>query len=273
MPNARWWKEFYAAERGSLGERGMEALFRDAPDIEFPERGAIIFPHTKLSASGSFTAAAARAVVESGCETVLALGVSHGLDRDRNSLRGIHGPGAPLDKGIWADEFSLDNFEALLVIAARLAGKEMPKLIARYPFLTGEHPESLPGFDELVTLAASGAAAVSTADMIHHGAGYGTPGGLRLDRENPETLVWAKREIEAQLSALARKDFAEFQSHCETAHSDFRDAGPALAALLPSTMQSSVLDLTLVNYADVLNVEEPTWVAAAFATIRTSIGA
>jgi len=275
LPTARWWKDFYAAERVSLGERGMESLFQSPLSLRrrgvggevFPS--AIIFPHTKLSASGPFTAAAANAVIESDGEVVLALGVLHLGDRRGNgSLRGIHGPGAPYDKGIWREEFSLDNFEAMLETAARRAGKRMPKLIARYPFLTGEDPESLPGFDEAAALISGGAAMVATADIVHHGAGYGTPVEMRLARENPGTKEWARYEIEAQLSALARKDFSGFLSHCKIARSDFRDAGPVLAALLPSATQSSILDVTLVNYSDVLDAEEPTWVAAALAQFR-----
>jgi predicted class III extradiol MEMO1 family dioxygenase len=266
MPSTSWWKLFYAKERESLGVRKLEQMLAEEPPISLPRDGAIIFPHTKLSVSGHFTAAAARAVIESGSDTVLALGVLHlGEQRGDRSLRGIHGPGAPNDNGLWRDEFSLDNFEAMLCIAARLAGKRMPKLIARYPFLTSEHPESLSGFDELVTLVERDAAIVATADMIHHGAAYGTPEQLRLDRENPDAIVWAKGEIKIQIESLTRKDFPGFLSHCETAHSDFRDAGPVLAALLPSAVQHSVLDLTLVNYCDVLNAEEPTWVAAAHA--------
>ncbi len=266
MPRATWWKAFYANEREALGDRKLEQMRLLAPPISLSRHGAIIFPHAKLSASGQFIAAAAHAVVESGCDTVLALGVLHlGEQRGDASLRGIHGSGAPCDKGIWREEFSLDNFEAMLGIAARLAGKRMPELIARYPFLTGEHPESLPGFDELVTLAEQGAAIVATADMVHRGAGYGTPMGMRLDREGPEAKALAKREVEAQLSTLSRKDFAGFLSQCETARSDFRDAGPVLAALRPSASASKIVGITLVKYADVLEAEEPTWVAAALA--------
>jgi len=266
MPSAGWWKEFYASERISLMEHGMEALFHNAPAIELSRNGAIIFPHTKLSVSGHLIAAAARAVMESACESVLVLGVLHlGDRRDEKKFRGIHGLGAPFDKGIWRDEFSLDNFEAMLGIAARLAGKRMPTLLARYPFLTGEHPESLQGFEELVALTQQGVAIMVTADLVHHGTGYGTPEPLRLDREDSETLAWAEREIDAQLSTLLRKDFIGFLAHCETARSDFRDAGPVLASLLPLTTQSSILNVSLVNYSDVLNAEEPTWVAAALA--------
>jgi predicted class III extradiol MEMO1 family dioxygenase len=266
MPSASWWKSFYSKERESFAERTLMQMVAEGQAISLPPNDAIIFPHTRLSASGHLTAATARAVIESGCDSVLALGVLHmGEQRADKSLRGIHGPGAPQGKDIWRDEFSLDHFKAMLEIAASTAGKRIPKLIERYPFLTGEQPETMPGFDELMILVEHGATIVATADMIHHGVGYGTPAGSRLDRENPETHLWAKREIEAQLSALARKDFAGFLSHCETARSDFRDAGPVLASLLPSSMQHSVLDLRLVNYCDVLNAEEPTWVAAALA--------
>ncbi len=266
MPTARWWKECYEAERISLGAKGLEALFEHAPRISFPTKGAIIFPHTRLSASGHIVAAAALAVIESGCESVLALGVLHlGERRGDRSLRGIHGPGAPFDKGIWRDEFSLDNFEALLGVAARRAGRPAPELIARYPFLAGEFPETLPGFDELLALADGNAGLVATADMIHHGVGYGTPEKMWRADTYPTTAGWVTREIQRQLAALRRKNFSAFLSKCETAHSDFRDSGPVLAALFSSRVKSSVLDVTLVDYSDVLNAEKPTWVAATLA--------
>ena len=43
-----------------------------------PEGGALVFPHTRLEATGDMVAAVALAVVRSGCEEVLALGVLHG---------------------------------------------------------------------------------------------------------------------------------------------------------------------------------------------------
>src|SRR5438105_372407 len=83
---AKHWKEFYTAEREALGPSALAKMIDAAPNVPCPPRGAIIFPHTRLSASGHLIAAAARAVVEGGFERVVALGVMHGAreqDRDR----------------------------------------------------------------------------------------------------------------------------------------------------------------------------------------------
>ncbi|HWF44089.1 MAG TPA: hypothetical protein VG537_05575 [Candidatus Kapabacteria bacterium] len=267
MPNASWWKEFYRAERESLGTKVLERMIADAPKFSLPASGALIFPHTRLMYSGHLIAAASRAVVDSGRDTVLAIGVLHGGTRGDPSLRGIHGPGAPEDKDIWRDEFSLDNFSALLATAAEVLDKPVPKLIVRYPFLTGDNPESLAGFDELQMLVKEGAALVATADLVHHGAGYGTPKGEQLSSVNAATLAIARRWIEEQFSLLSHRDYEGFLAKAESVRSDFRDAGPVIAALAPNG-KYFIHDLMLVNYADVLHAEEPTWVAASLVELE-----
>ena len=244
----------------------------DAMPTNLPKGAALIFPHTRLSTSGHLIAAAARAVIESGCDTVLAIGVLHGGKRDDLSLRGIHGPDAPRDKGIWKDEFSLDNFSVLLAIAAELAGKPMPRLIARYPFLTGDDPNSLPGFEELHKLLDDGAALVATADLIHHGVGYGTPKAERLSRTDTATFATVRYWIEEQFELLSFGDYAGLLAKAEAVRSDFRDGGPVAAALVAGHRDAvpsfSIDDLTLVDYADVLQEADPTWVAAAILRYR-----
>jgi predicted class III extradiol MEMO1 family dioxygenase len=262
MPASHWWKEFYRAERASLGATAFEQIVKDAPLISLPTKGALIFPHTRLTHSGNLIAAVAKGVVESGCDTVLAIGVLHGGNRDDLSLRGIHGPGMPHDKGMWKDEFSLDNFSALLRIASELAGKPMPNIIARYPYLTGENPESLAGFAELRTLVDDGAALVATGDLVHHGAGYGTPKEEQLPRTDPSTLAIARQWIEEQLKFLSQGDYAGFLEKAKSVRSDFRDAGPVVATLVPNA-KYTIDQLTLIDYANVLHAEDPTWAAAA----------
>src|SRR5438477_1395435 len=129
MLPAKAWKAFYAQERERLGARAIDQLLDRAEEIPFPAGGALIFPHTRLAESGHLIAAVAKAVVESGADTVLALGVLHGAreqDAQRvnaaragdaaaiEALRGAHGPGVAGDGGLWAEEFSLDNFAMLL---------------------------------------------------------------------------------------------------------------------------------------------------------------
>lgn len=278
MKSAREWKAFYAREREELGPAGLEALVRAAPDVALPEPGALVFPHTRLAVSGRLPAAVARALVRSGRDTVLALGVLHGAReedralvaaarageaRARAALRRVHGPGVAGDEGRWREEFSLDGLEALLAVAARLEGRPAPRLVARYPFLVGEDPESLPGVEELRELVDSGAALVATADPIHHGAGYGTPPEARRAREDAATRAWAGERILAALDHLGRGELGAFLAACEAERSDFRDAGPVLGHLLGGPLRPRLEALALVDYAQVLVSEAPTWVAGA----------
>jgi len=194
---------------------------------------------------------------------VLALGVLHGgrerdADRVRSArsgdsaalreLRGIHE-----DSGLASEEFSLDGFRALYERACRREGIA-PRLSARYPFLAGEHPEDLPGLQDLPR----DAVLVGTADPIHHGVGYGTT--VVRDESSPDTIADARARIEEQLVALARGAFGDFARLCSRDLSDFRDVGPVLALLRPGAAWT-LEDLALVDYSDVLSSARPTWVA------------
>jgi hypothetical protein len=103
--------------------------------------------------------------------------------------------------------------------------------------------------------------------MVHHGAGYGTPIEQQLGREAPGTLAAARAWIEEGLGHLARRDFAGFIDHSNAVRSDFRDGGPVVAALLEGPIEGVVEDLVLVDYAEVLEAAQPTWVAAALAWV------
>jgi hypothetical protein len=278
---ARDWKAWYAREREELGADGLAKLLGTAPELG--PAAAVVFPHTKLRDSGALAAAAALAAVRSGREEVLALGVLHGAraaDATRvraaragdpaalRELRGVHGPGAPGDAGLWTEEFSLDGFRALLEAAARRVGRPAPRLLERYPFLVGERPDDLPGLEELRAALDRGAALVATADPIHHGAGYGTPAAEQRAREDPRTLAQARRCVAEGFELLGRSPYGLFLDHARRAKSDFRDAGPVLAELLGPGLRLEILDLALVDYAEVLQSPAPTWVAGALALAR-----
>ena len=291
MNTAREWKTFYARERGRLGTAGLRACLERADALGLPAwlrgTGAVVFPHTRLDGSGELPAAAALAAVRSGCRTILALGVLHGArvgdaalvavaragDAEaRGLLRRVHGPGEPGDGGHWKEEFSLDSFAALLSLAAQRDRRLPPRLVVRYPFLTGEHPDDLPGLDELRALRAApgGTFLAATADPIHHGVGYGTLPADLWARDDPATAAWARANVQAGLDRLAARDHAGFLAHAADAKSDFRDPGPVLASLLGGDLRATVHDLRLVDYADVLAAPGPTWVAGALATLHTS---
>jgi hypothetical protein len=291
VKSAREWKEYYARERAELGETGLLELF-ERPGVQDLEalsgplrREALVFPHTRLKESGQLAAAVALALVRAGCDEVLALGILHGgretdatlvrraregAPAARASLRRVHGPGVANDAGYWTEEFSLDGFCALLEVAAKRENKKAPRVVARYPFLVGEHPDDLPGIDELRTIAERGAALVATADPIHHGAGYGAREEDRLPREDPQTLEFARWTIERGFRALASRDFGAFLRHATEVRSDFRDTGPLMASLVDPKrpLDAEILDLILVDYSRALDAPPPTWVAAALARFR-----
>ena len=251
----------------------LDAVLDAAPVIAFPDRGALVFPHTRLAASAPLVASVARAAAHLRRD-VLALGVLHGARESdaqavakaragdlaaRKELRGIHD-----ERGIAAEEFSLDGFRALYEQACGREGIPS-RLTTRYPFLVGDHPEDLPGWDALARLARDHIV-VGTADPVHHGIGYGTKEAL--DETLAGTIEFARSKIEDQLRALARADFSGFSALCSRDASDFRDVGPVIAALFPGAAWS-IDDLCLVDYADVLDCARPTWVAAPRIRVRS----
>ncbi|HEY1691346.1 MAG TPA: hypothetical protein VGG39_04250 [Polyangiaceae bacterium] len=272
MKSAAEWKAFYAGERAALGEVGLRERLDAAPSVDLPAGGALVFPHTMMARTGDLTAAAARAVVRSGAEEVLALGVLHGGrdadgDRVRRARAGDANERAALrrvhdgEAALCAEEFSLDNFVVMLRAAASAEGKRPPRVVARYPFLVGNDVD-LPGMDDLHALAAR-MPVVATTDPLHHGAGYGTPEGKRLREGDDATVAWARTCIDRQLALLAAGDWPAFATLATDIRSDFRDAGPALFAVLgkKSPLRGAILDLRLVDYAEVLGAESPSWVA------------
>jgi len=244
VPTSAWWKEFYAREREGLD---LDALLDAAPEIEFPGRGALVFPHTRLAVTGTMVAAVARAAARVRRE-VLAIGVLHG----------VRGPGGIHEEtGLACDEFSLDGFRALYGRACAREGIPA-RCVARYPLEVGDRPDDLPGLDDLRRRAVS-SLVVATADPIHHGVGYGTPEAR--DETLAETTAHARACVEEQLGALARGDFSEFARLCARDRSDFRNAGPVVAALFPQATWT-LDDFTLVDYSHILGSARPTWVAA-----------
>jgi hypothetical protein len=214
---------------------------------------------------------------------VLALGVLHGARRQdaadvararagdpkaREALRRIHGAGVIRDAGRSGEEFSLDNFGALVEVAARVLGRPAPRIVNRFPFLVGATPDDLPGLDELAAALERGAVLVATADPIHHGVGYGTPTDELRALDDAATEAFARATVIHGLALLARRAYAEFAAHAAQYRSDFRDVGPTLAALLASPFSFDVRALTLVDYSATLNAAPPTWVAGPLTVIR-----
>lgn len=253
MLTAADWKAYDAAERAAMGSGALRQLVHDAEPIALAPGGAVVVPHTRLEITGDQIARAAATVVASGADRVLAIGVLHGLARDRHDRRGVH-----TEDGLARDEFSLDAFVEVLGVAAPDVD-----VVRRYPFLAGDAPGSLPGIDELERLVADGAFVLATTDPVHHGHAYGTAPADCLDAADPATAPVVEAMVAAQLAALSSHRFADVAVLCDRHRSDFRDSGPVLAHLLGAGFGWHVHDLALVDYSAALGAPPPSWVAGA----------
>lgn len=277
LDSAYAWKRFYADERERLGSGFVDAAL-DSVDGATPA-DAWVVPHTRAEVTAHQYASVATAVVASGCDRVLMLGVLHGARREDAALvdaarrrrdpaaiarlRGVH-----TDDGLASEEFSLDAFTVFVERAAARVGRTVG-IVRRYPFLVGRDPVDLPGLAELEALHTGGAALVATADPIHHGRAYATPAEECLDTSSADTRARARAAVEAQLDALSAHDFVEFAALTAQHQSDFRDAGPVLAHLLGPGFTATIDDLALVDYATALDAAPPSWVAGAQVRLMT----
>jgi hypothetical protein len=221
------WKKFYRDERARLGEAAMRAMIERAPRVEIGAGRALIFPHTRLEVTGAQVGAVVKAIVASGADEVVAIGVLHGESVE--------------------EEFSLDAFDAMLALAAEMAGRSPPRVRKIFPASRDED------------IGRVALPLVATADPIHHGHGYGTPDPIAAR----DADAFARESIAAQLRALSSHDFEAFAAECARVRSDFRRSGPVLARALGRDFSFDVIDLELVDYAGALGAASPTWVAGA----------
>jgi len=238
--------------------------------------GSLIFPHATLTVCGHQIAAVVHACLDSGADTVLALGVLHALTPELQDARkriaeggnpgsepswGIQGPGAASGQEDWLDEFSLSHFQFLWDYEIRRRGiRQPPRLILRYPNLAAGHPELLPGFDEVDEIARS-AVVVATMDPVHHGIGYGDPPETALAPESGGIKL-AHQHISKGMALICDGSYEAYVDHCTSCRSDGRDVGQLLAKLRhPSHFR--ILDLIADDMTGPYNSPPPTWVAGA----------
>jgi hypothetical protein len=277
-----------AEERAQLGEAGIHKILDAGKKFSLAKTlaagGSIIFPHAGLRASGQHIAAAVHACLDSGADRVLAVGVLHALTQELQDarVRVAHGADVALEKywGIqgpglgghehWKEEFSLLDFQFLWKEECRRRNIQGPELVLRYPYLAGGKPEKLSGIEELKEIA-KGAVIVSTADMFHHGIGYGDPPGAALHPEGGG-LGLARKRIGEGLKLLEAGDYWGYNSHCVVAKSDGRDAGQVVRYLL-GPLQGRIMDLTYADTTKMYDAPAPTWVAAALVELQPLSGA
>jgi hypothetical protein len=179
-------------------------------------------------------------------------------------LRGIHGPGLPHSRDEWQLDHSLISWRFFWNLECTRRGLQnaqtRPHMREVYPFLAGDEPRTLSHYAEIAKWAED-AVIVSTADLFHHGIGYGDDPTVARAPEDGG-LELARAGIHEGNRLLAAADYPTHLQHCVATRSDARDAGP-LFRQLRGPMQPELLDLTASDMASIYEAPPPTWVAAA----------
>lgn len=278
----------YWDEPKILGEKGMHAILdagkKWANELASTLKagGAAVFPHTFLSQCGYQIAACVHAVLDSGADRALVLGVLHPMsealmqarakelndeDLSTEKSRGVFGP--DLHSGdCWKQEFSLSLFKILFDAEVKRRGIKPPQLIERYPSLVNKAPEKLPGIKELEQIAKD-AVIIATDDMFHHGVGYGVADATAM-QINDEAYRFTKKYIEEGYELLKKNNFTKYFFHWMNpiAIGDPTDTTMVLKHLL-GNVSTHILDLKLVDVSMLFeNNIAPSWVAATLVQFK-----
>lgn len=278
----------YYEEPKIFGEEGMNAIMDKGKKWgkelanTLNAGGAAVFPHTFLSQCGYQIAAAVHAILDTGADQALVLGVLHPMseslmqarskelneeDISTEISRGVFGPGRDPDNCI-KNEFSLDLFKILFDFEVKRRGLKPPKLIERYPSLVNREPANLPGINELEQIAKD-AVIVATDDMCHHGIGYGVSSEDVIQMDD-EGYRFAQKYIEDGYSLLKKDNYRGYFSHWMNplAIGDPTDTIIVLKYLLGDATPN-ILDLKLVDVSMLFeNNVSPSWVAATLVEFK-----
>lgn len=280
-PIQREMLDFYAGELAALGEAGTAEQLERSQDFELGDvlrdGGALVFAHLTPRDCGYQAAACVRACLDSGARSVLALSVLHVKNSEMRAMRervraggdprseplwGIHGPGCNGSE-LWRYDHAMMSWRHFweAELARRgIARDDAPTVVERYPFIVGEHPELLPGIEDLQRLAERSAIVV-TIDPFHHGIGYQTNPGEAFYPDGTG-LAAARAAVEEGISLLSAGDYEHYNRHCAEVKSDGADVG-VLLHHLRRPISGRVLDLTYSDTTALYHAPEPTWVAAA----------
>ncbi len=271
--------ELYRREHNALGEKGTLELLERARqwDLSGALRagGVVVFPHAGVADCGHQIAAAVHACLDSGADTVVVISVLHAFSDEMEDARvqvangadpgqfpfwGIQGPGVKNSRAEWLQDHALMSFRHFWQAETKRRSVPGPRVIERYPYLAGGHPEKLPGIEELAEIAKD-AVIVSTADSFHHGIGYGDAPENSYP-PNEGGLDLARKTIEEGIAVLGKGDYWGYNQHCVQAKSDARDAGQVFR-YLRGAMKGKIVNLTYSDAAELYKSPPPTWVAAA----------
>jgi hypothetical protein len=273
----------YAREHQALGEegtvqhleRGLELSQRFSLPQTLQGGGVLVFPHAGVADCGYQIAACVHAALDSGADTVLVVSVLHAFteafDNARKQVAAGASPaqfemwgiqGTDLEsRSEWKHDHVLISWRHFWNAEVKRRGlKRVPKVIERYPYLAGGKPETLPGIEELKSIAKD-AVIVSTADPFHHGIGYGTPPEEAFFPDDVG-LQKTKKILEEGIRILEQGDYWGYNQHCAMVKSDARDAGQVFR-YLRGPLKGRILDLTYSDASELYNSPPPTWVATA----------
>ncbi len=189
----------------------------------------------------------------------------HPFDADGTNL-------VRVDKvGIMEHEFSLDTFFSLLVRYAQLHAMPPIPVTAVYVGMTrepvsGSFTDATELADLLCTLRAPDTAIVTTGDIVHYGTAY-TPvekmEGRSTDARELEAFFKSQCE-EALALALTDQNFdGAFTRSIEVLRNDQRYILPVVTAYLGVDAGFRILSFSLSDYATILSVSPPCFVASA----------
>lgn len=271
--------DMYARELAELGDETFQMLDEArkwdlAPALS--AGGVVTFAHVNVRDCGMHVAAAVNAALDSGADTVLAIGVLHAFTeamelarRDVSSgggapsnheLWGIQGPGLDF-RDEWRGDHSLRALRHFWQAETTRRGTTDRRLVERYPFLSGGSPEELPNLEETVELAEN-AVVLATGDQVHHGIAYGTPGEEALEIE-PLGLSMARNSMEVGIGFLEMGDYSGYDRHCVEVKSDDRDAAQ-LYRYLRGPMRGMLIDVGVSDASDLYDAPRPSWAAGGF---------
>ncbi|HEX6286976.1 MAG TPA: hypothetical protein VFZ80_05780 [Acidimicrobiia bacterium] len=271
--------QLYAAELEALGERTYQFL-DEARKWDFGSTlangGVVSFAHVNVGDCGLHVAAAVNAALDSGADTLLGIGVLHAFTAEMelarrdvssgggspssHSLWGIQGPGLDY-RDEWTGDHSMRALRHFWAAETERRGLADRRLVERYAFLAGGHPEELPNVEETAALAEN-AVIVATGDQFHHGIAYGTPEQDALPME-PDGLEAARASMQTGIDLIAAQDHGGYDRHCVTAKSDDRDT-VQLFSFLRGPLQGELIEIGASDATELYDAPAPSWAAGGF---------
>ena len=271
--------ESYVSRLADLGQRGAERMLDEARKWDMSDLlgsgGVLTFAHVNVADCGLHVAAAINACLDSGADTVLAIGVVHASTDEMEMARhevaaggppeahkvwGIQGPGLDF-RDEWSGDHSLRALRHFWKAATAARGITDRRLVERYPYLAGGRPGDLPNIDETAGLAEN-AVIIATGDQFHHGIAYGTPVDEAMEHDDTGRDA-ARESMEAGVRLIESGDYWGYNGHCVTAKSDDRDVAQ-LFRFLRGPLVGSVTDIASSDFTLLYDQPAPSWAAGGF---------